>query len=53
MRHTSFVIVPIPEHAFFEKTEFKRLLRDNLFEILGLAAQFWTCHFLVPPQVLV
>jgi hypothetical protein len=40
MRDTSFVVVPIPEHAFFKKAQFERLLCNHLLEILGLAAQF-------------
>ena len=41
MQDTSFVVAPIACHAFFEKTQFERLFRDNLFEILGLTAQFF------------
>ena len=40
MQDTSFVVAPIACHAFFEKTQFERLLRNDLFQITGLAAQF-------------
>ena len=40
MQDISFVVDPTAEHAFFEKTQFERLLRDHLFEVLGLPAQF-------------
>ena len=40
MLHTSFVVTPIPEYAFFEKTQFECLLRNHFLEILCLAAQF-------------
>ena len=39
MRGISFVVAPIVVHAFFEETQFKRLLRNNLFEILSLPTQ--------------
>lgn len=40
MQYTSFVVVPIAQHAFFEKAQFKRLFCDNLLEIHCFAAQF-------------
>lgn len=36
---TSFLVFPIPDHAFFEKPEFERLLSHNLLQIAGFAAQ--------------
>ncbi len=38
MQDTSFWVAPIPEHAFFEKTQFERLLGHNLLQITRLHA---------------
>jgi hypothetical protein len=32
-------VSPIRDHAFFEQPQFQRLLGDDLFQILGLAAE--------------
>jgi hypothetical protein len=40
MLDTSFVVARIAYHAFFEQTEFKCLLRDDLFEIFSFPTQF-------------
>ena len=40
MLGTSFVVAPIACHAFFEKTQFERLLGNHLLEVLCFAAQF-------------
>jgi hypothetical protein len=39
MQDTSFLVSPIPEHTFFEKTQFESLLSNNLFQIVGCTAQ--------------
>jgi hypothetical protein len=35
------LVAPIPDHAFFEKPEFKRLFCHHFFQILGFAPQFF------------
>ena len=39
MRDISCVVAPIACHAFFEKSQFERLFRDDLLEVLSLPAQ--------------
>src|SRR5260370_35765586 len=39
MRGTSFLVSPTPDHAFFEKTQFERLLGDNFLQLSRLTAQ--------------
>jgi hypothetical protein len=39
MQDTSFVLAPIPEHAFFEKAKLKRLFGHDLFQIAGFPTQ--------------
>ena len=39
MQDTSFVVVPIRDHAFFEQPQFKSLFGNNLFQVASLAAQ--------------
>src|SRR5271169_2385397 len=38
-RGISSFLSPIPDHAFFEQTQFERLFGDDLLEVLGLTAQ--------------
>jgi hypothetical protein len=33
------VVSPIPGHAFFEQADFQGLLGNNLFQVMGLAAE--------------
>jgi hypothetical protein len=39
MQDTSFVVLPIPEHAFFEHTIFQGEISNDLFEIAHLVFQ--------------
>ena len=39
MQDTSFVVVPIRDHAFFEQPQFKGLFGNHLLQITGLTAQ--------------
>ena len=39
MRHTSFVVAPIAQHAFFEQTEFERVIRLYLLQFTRFKAQ--------------
>ncbi len=43
MQDTSFLVAPIPGHAFFENPELERLFRHNLLQIAGFTAQVF--HF--------
>ena len=39
MQGISFLVAPIPCHAFFEKLQLECLFGDDLLEITGFAAQ--------------
>ena len=44
MRDTSFLVFPIVDHAFFEKTQFQSLFGHNLLQVAGFATQ--VLHFI-------
>src|SRR6202040_3628352 len=39
MRSISCLVLPIPDHVFFEQTVFERQFSDDLFQCAGLATQ--------------
>jgi hypothetical protein len=38
-RGVSWLVSPIPDHAFFEQPQFERLLGDNFLQVLRLAPE--------------
>ena len=39
MKGISFAVFPIPDHAFFEQSQFEGLLGDNFLEVLRFAPE--------------